>query len=570
MISSQDGLEPLLELAAVLRAGHHRGQVEATSRLSAQRLGHVAGDDALGQALDDGGLADAGLADQDGVVLGAPGQHLHDAADLGVAADDRVELAVAGAPAVRSTPYFSSASYVPSGFGGGDLARRRGSAADRPATRPGARASAAPNCAGAGQAEQQVLGGDVVVAHRLHRLPGLLDDGQAGAREGGRGHRGPAGGRQRSAAPCGRVGGGRRGGPGRLEQRPGRGVGLLGQRQQQVGRLDVGVAGGGGVAGCGREGLLRLGGQLQVHGAPSGWAGGRCPVQHRRKLSLFRSTPGWTGPLGPGRLRSASGGRRTGGHAEPRPPVLEAVLGDITTQQVDAIVNAANSGLLGGGGVDGAIHRAAGPALLAECRQVRRTAYPHGLPVGAAVDHRRGPAPARWVIHTVGPNRHAGETDPDLLAACYAVLPGAGRRRRARGRWPSRRSAPGPTAGAAGDVARGRGVRGAASAPTSSSWSWCGSCCSAARRWTRSPRRSPDPCDTGLSCRGARRPGTATGRRCGGPLPGTDGDDVTGAAGREDAGARAEGARGSARPRRRARRRGTAAPTPGSRARGCA
>ena len=100
-------------------------------------------------------------------------------------------------------------------------------------------------------------------------------------------------------------------------------------------------------------------------------------------------------------------------------PALEAVLGDITRARVDAIVNAANSGLLGGGGVDGAIHRAAGPQLLEECREVRRTAYPHGLPVGAAVATGAGNLPARWVIHTVGPNRHAGETDPDLLAACF-------------------------------------------------------------------------------------------------------------------------------------------------------
>ncbi len=123
--------------------------------------------------------------------------------------------------------------------------------------------------------------------------------------------------------------------------------------------------------------------------------------------------------------RTSSGARGAtasyGVGMQPRPPVLEAVLGDITTQRVDAIVNAANSGLLGGGGVDGAIHRAAGPALLAECREVRRTAYPHGLPVGAAVTTGAGRLPARWVIHTVGPNRHAGETDPDLLAACYAA-----------------------------------------------------------------------------------------------------------------------------------------------------
>ena len=98
---------------------------------------------------------------------------------------------------------------------------------------------------------------------------------------------------------------------------------------------------------------------------------------------------------------------------------LEAVEDDVTTERVDAIVNAANSSLLGGGGVDGAIHRAAGPHLLAECRELRRTTYPHGLPVGEAVATGAGDLPARWVIHTVGPNRHAGQTDPALLASCF-------------------------------------------------------------------------------------------------------------------------------------------------------
>lgn len=99
--------------------------------------------------------------------------------------------------------------------------------------------------------------------------------------------------------------------------------------------------------------------------------------------------------------------------------VLEAVRGDITTQPLDAIVNAANSSLLGGGGVDGAIHRAAGPRLLAACRDLRRTAYPQGLPTGAAVATPGFDLPARWVIHTVGPNRYAGQTDPALLASCF-------------------------------------------------------------------------------------------------------------------------------------------------------
>lgn len=94
-------------------------------------------------------------------------------------------------------------------------------------------------------------------------------------------------------------------------------------------------------------------------------------------------------------------------------------LGDVTTVAVDAVVNAANSSLLGGGGVDGAIHRAAGPQLLAACRELRRTRFPDGLPVGHAVATPGFEMPARWVIHTVGPNRHRGETDPDLLACCF-------------------------------------------------------------------------------------------------------------------------------------------------------
>ena len=98
---------------------------------------------------------------------------------------------------------------------------------------------------------------------------------------------------------------------------------------------------------------------------------------------------------------------------------VEAVKGDITTQPVDAIVNAANSTLLGGGGVDGAIHAAAGPALLAECREVRRTAYPSGLPVGYAVVTGAGDLPCRWVVHTVGPNWHRGERAESSLVSCF-------------------------------------------------------------------------------------------------------------------------------------------------------
>lgn len=98
---------------------------------------------------------------------------------------------------------------------------------------------------------------------------------------------------------------------------------------------------------------------------------------------------------------------------------LSAELGDLTTVDVDVIVNAANSSLLGGGGVDGAIHAAAGPRLLDACRELRRTTLPDGLPVGEAVATPAFDLPARWVVHTVGPNRHRGQTDPALLASCF-------------------------------------------------------------------------------------------------------------------------------------------------------
>lgn len=93
--------------------------------------------------------------------------------------------------------------------------------------------------------------------------------------------------------------------------------------------------------------------------------------------------------------------------------------GDITASTADVIVNAANSSLLGGGGVDGAIHRAAGPGLLAACRELRSTLLPAGLPTGESVATEGFELPARWVVHTVGPNAAAGETDPELLRSCF-------------------------------------------------------------------------------------------------------------------------------------------------------
>jgi O-acetyl-ADP-ribose deacetylase (regulator of RNase III) len=98
---------------------------------------------------------------------------------------------------------------------------------------------------------------------------------------------------------------------------------------------------------------------------------------------------------------------------------IDAVRGDLTTEHADALVNAANSTLLGGGGVDGALHAAAGPALLEACRLLRRTTHRDGLGVSEAVATAAGLLPATWVIHTVGPNRNRGQSDEHLLARCY-------------------------------------------------------------------------------------------------------------------------------------------------------
>lgn len=93
--------------------------------------------------------------------------------------------------------------------------------------------------------------------------------------------------------------------------------------------------------------------------------------------------------------------------------------GDITKEHVDAVVNAANSSLMGGGGVDGAIHRGGGTAILEECKRVREERYPDGLPTGGAVATTAGELPARGVIHTVGPVYTKGEDRSGLLASCY-------------------------------------------------------------------------------------------------------------------------------------------------------
>lgn len=99
---------------------------------------------------------------------------------------------------------------------------------------------------------------------------------------------------------------------------------------------------------------------------------------------------------------------------------VRLLIGDITLQKVDAIVNAANSSLMGGGGVDGAIHRAGGALILEQCREIRRRLYPEGLPTGEAVMTAAGELEAQYVIHTVGPvyGRHGGR-EAELLASCY-------------------------------------------------------------------------------------------------------------------------------------------------------
>ncbi|SPF69486.1 Macro_Appr_pase_like [Propionibacterium ruminifibrarum] len=98
---------------------------------------------------------------------------------------------------------------------------------------------------------------------------------------------------------------------------------------------------------------------------------------------------------------------------------IQVVRADITTVAADAIVNAANPSLLGGGGVDGAIHRAGGPAVLEACRELRATSLPDGLPRGQAVATTAGRLPARWVIHTAGPVFSRTQDRAQVLADCY-------------------------------------------------------------------------------------------------------------------------------------------------------
>ena len=166
----QHGLEPVLELAAVLGAGDQRADVERDHAPVAQRVGDVARDDALGEPLDDRGLADAGLADQHGVVLGAPREHLDHAPDLVVAPDHRVELALLGrlgevAPVGLERLVLVLGVLVGHAVRAAHLLDRLGELLAR---------GAGVDLRVGGQREQQVLGRDVLVAHAARLVVGAL------------------------------------------------------------------------------------------------------------------------------------------------------------------------------------------------------------------------------------------------------------------------------------------------------------------------------------------------------------------------------------------------------------
>ena len=173
----EEGLEPLLELAAILGTGHEGAEVERQEAPVAERLGHVAIDDALRQAFGDGGLADAGLADQDRVVLGPAGEHLDDAADLVVAADHRVELALAGGRGEVAGILLERLVAVlgPGGLGGAALAHGLDRTVQRLRRDAGTLERLAGIGLGRGDREQQPLDRDEAVAGLLRDLLGLIE-----------------------------------------------------------------------------------------------------------------------------------------------------------------------------------------------------------------------------------------------------------------------------------------------------------------------------------------------------------------------------------------------------------
>ena len=240
----QDGLQPLLELAAVLGPGHHRAQVQGDQLLVPQRLGHVAGHDALGEALDHGGLAHAGFADQHRVVLGPPGQHLDDPADLGVAADDRVQAAVAGLLGEVDAVLLQRLVGLFGVLGGhpGTAAHLGERLEQGVRGRPGVPQQRGRLAAVGGQPDQQVLGRDVLVVH----FPG---PGHRGVdhRQQRTGHLGSAGGLPVDPGQPAQLALGVLGHRGRIgahgpQQRSGGTAVLRDQRDQQVERVNLWVA----------------------------------------------------------------------------------------------------------------------------------------------------------------------------------------------------------------------------------------------------------------------------------------------------------------------------------------
>ncbi len=240
----QHGLEPLLELTAVLRARHHRGQVQREQPPALQRVRDVARDDPLGEPLDDGGLADARLTDQHGVVLGPARQHLDHAPDLGVTTDDRVELAVLGGRGevdgvllealVRRLRLLARHPAV-AAHGGQPFAQPVGGEADL-------REQLLRSGLDGRQADQQVLGGDVVVLHRGGEVERAGQDAGQGGRGGGLLDRGPGGLGQREQGGLGPSGEGRGVGAALGDQLARRTVGIAQQGDEQVDRLGLGVA----------------------------------------------------------------------------------------------------------------------------------------------------------------------------------------------------------------------------------------------------------------------------------------------------------------------------------------
>ncbi len=311
----EHGLEPLLELAAELRARDHRAEVERDQALVAQALGDVAGHDALGEAVDHGGLADARLADQHGVVLGPAAQHLDDAADLVVAADDRVELAGPRLLGEVDAVLLQRAVGVLRALAGDP-----GVAADllegvQQRARGGAlRLEQLGDLAAVGgEADQQVLGGDVLVLQLLGAGRRGVERDQQLARAGRGADRCALGLRQQfelllglgaQALPIGADG---------LQQVHGGAVVLGEEAGEQVGRGDLGVTLGGGAPDGPRQGVLALTRQLVVHGSSPFSHGGRPGARRAAGAAPLRYM--CAADPGAGRARGLGVGALTRGEA---------------------------------------------------------------------------------------------------------------------------------------------------------------------------------------------------------------------------------------------------------------